>query len=125
MASLMHAGVTEDSLDKLGNARVRTTALFAHIADDVDGLRKFLNRPEVDIKGDTFDGSLEQAAIIGVWKTMRTTVEVEDKATAERMRLQLPPTISRNDLTSLTKVFEKTEEGFKVTKYVAPGKHYF
>ena len=52
----------------------------------------------VGIPENTFEGSLQQAAIIGVWKAMRTSAEVEDKANAERIQLNLPPKITTMDL---------------------------
>ena len=122
-AALTSAGVSDDNLNKFGDNDVLSVSIFANLADDVKDFRAKLDM--MDIKADTLAGSIVQSAIVGVWKSMRVTTDVEDQAQAQRIQLNLKPSILPKDLAALIKVFEKTDERFKVTKYVCPSKTYF
>ena len=124
-SALMHAEVQEATLDKLGDAGLCTVRMYANIADGVDAFRKVLEQPEIDIKGNNLAGLTEQANLVSVWKSLRTTADVEEKAQAERIQMALPPSIQTKDVKILTKLFEKTTEGYEVTKYVCPSRDYF
>ena len=121
-AALQNANAKDDTLDKLGDADVVSVILFANLADDRESFRKIMEKPEIGVKSGTLAGSLEQAKLVAVWNSLRTTVEVEDKANAERMQLALPPTISMKDLQAQKKIFEPSVEGFPVSKVVCPSK---
>ena len=125
LALLMNANVKESTLDTLGDKDVNTTMLYANIASDKDSFRKFLELPEIDIKGDNLAGMTEQAKLISVWRSLQTAIEIDDKADAERKQLKLPPTISKKDIDAMRKLFENTPEGFPVEKCVCPSKPYF
>ena len=116
----MNANVKESTLDTLGDKDVNTTMLYANIASDKEGFRKFLELPEIDIKGDNLAGMTEQAKLISVWRSLQTAIEIDDKADAERKQLKLPPTISKKDIEAMRKLFEKTPEGFPVEKMRMP-----
>ena len=124
-ATLMNANVKDSTLDTLGNAGLTSVVLFANLAETVEAFRAVLEKPEVDLKGDTFAGTLEQAKLVSVWKSLRTTTEVEAKAQAERTLLALPPQILPKDLASLKKIFEKTKGGWELAKHECPSKSYF
>ena len=125
LALLMNANVKEETLNKLGDNDVNTVLLYANIGTDKESFKKFLELPEIDVKGDTLAGMTEQAKLIGVWRALQTVVEVEDKASAERQQLNLPPTLSKKDIDILRKLFENSAEGFPVAKSVCPSKPYF
>ena len=125
LALLMNANVKEDTLNKLGDCEVNTVLLYANIGTCKDSFKKFLELPEIDIKGDNLAGMTEQAKLIGVWRSLQTVVEVEDKAAAERQQLNLPPTLSKKDIDVLRKLFESSAEGFPVAKSTCPSKPYF
>ena len=63
----------------------------------------------------TLAGLTEQANLVSVWKSLRTTADVEEKAQAERIQMALPPSIQTKDVKVLTKLFEKSTEGYEVT----------
>ena len=67
----------------------------------------------------------EQAKLIGVWRTLQTVVEVEDRAAAERQQLNLPPTINKKEIEVMRKLSEKSSEGFSIAKRLCPSKPYF
>ena len=124
LALLMNANVKEATLDTLGDKEVNTVLLYANIGTCKDSFRKFLELPEIDIKGDNLAGMTEQAKLIGVWRSLQTVVEVEDKAAAERQQLNLPPTVLKKDIDVLRKLFEGSQEGFPVAKSICPSKPY-
>ena len=125
LALLMNAGVKEATLNTLGEKEVYTVTLYANLASTAEKFRSILEGAELDIKGDTLAGNLEQSRLISVWKSLQTTIEVEDKHAAERLALKLPPQIHQKDIIVMKKLFEKSPEGFEVAKCLCPSKSYF
>ena len=125
LALLMNAGVDDALLDKIGDSGMNTVALYANMASDEDRFRLVIAMDEIGVKGDTFNGQLNQSKLIGIWRTLRTSAEVENTAAANRAQLSLPPVILQKDVKALVKIFEASQGGFEVEKHECPSKDYF
>ena len=125
LALLMQAGVEDALLDKIGESGMNTVALYANMASDEDRFKVVIAMDEIGVKGDSFNGMLNQSKLVGIWRSLRTTAEVEDKAAANRAQLALPPVVTTKDIKGLTKIFQATAEGYEVEKHECPSKDYF
>ena len=125
LALLMQAGVDDALLDKIGESGMNTVALYANMASDEDRFKVVIAMDEIGVKGDSFNGMLSQSKLIGIWRTLRTSAEIEDKAAANRAQLALPPVVTTKDIKGLTKIFQATAEGYEVEKHECPSKDYF
>ena len=53
--------------------------------------------------------ALEVARLVGVYKSAKETIAIENKHRAERLHQDLPPKISPSEIKGLQKMFESTE----------------
>ena len=125
LAHFMGAGVSNDVIDKLGAAGVRSLALFASLGGSEDGFRTFLERPGMDIKAVDLSTSVQQATIVAAWRAANTMSHIEIETCTKRSMANLPPEVSVEEVEQHAKVFAGGADGFELSQITTPSKGYF
>ena len=121
---LASAGVSDKTLDCLGDAGLTSLAVFRHVAKDEDKLRAFLKKDPIKLDEDnTVEEALEVARIVSVYEAAKETILVENKHRAERLYQDLPPRVHPGEVDSLKELFESTE--YELNPIQIPSEAYY
>ena len=123
-AILTQNDVDPDHMEKLGNAGVKSTALFGYIAKTQDKLDTFLKRTlNLDADANPLD-AIPLAKLTIVWETCRRRTEVETEAAVQRSVNHLPPQLTVEDHSTARDALER-RLGRKIPDHKIPSENYF
>ena len=119
---LTNAGCDDATLDKLGDAGLKTISIFTSIADSKEKFRELLDSDDVGLKATDLPSKLQQAAIMCVYKACLSHEEVEVRLATQRKMDRQPPTVSDDDIDVCWKLFEL--QFFRLNKAICPSPDY-
>ena len=123
LAMFLAAGVKDETLNKLG-PYIKTMSLLTAIADTKEAFRKFLEMDTVMGKPNDITTTMEQAAVMSVYKAALTTVSVEVEAQAKRRLENKPPQLKMGELDTMVKVYENSPGAWPITRVMTPSQAY-
>ena len=123
-AILTQNDVPMDQMEKLGNAGVKSTALFGYIANTQDKLDVFLKRTlNLDTDADPLD-AIPVAMLTIVWEACQRKTEVETEAAVQSSVDHQPPQLTGEDHATAREAYER-KIGRKVPDHETPSENYF
>ena len=90
--------VSETIMDTLGDNDLTTTSLLKNTFADKEDWRESLKQAPFNLSGTDFATKLQVGRLVGVYEACCASSEVEVKATAERIRQNLPPEINIQEI---------------------------
>ena len=115
--------VAEAIMDLMGDNDLLTTSLLKNTFSDKEEWRDALKQAPFSLSGTDFATQLQVGRLVGVYEACCASSEVEVKATAGRIRQNLPPEINVQEILQSQKIFEKAN--FELTRVMLPSKGYF
>ena len=123
LALCHNAQVSEAMMDILGDANMVSINLLKNTFIDKEDWRTSLKSQPFGLSGTDFDTKLQIGRLVGVYEACAASSEVEVRATAERIRQNMPPEINVQEILQSQKIFEAAH--FELTRTMLPSKGYF
>ena len=121
----MNAGVSNDMMDKMGTNGLTTVSLLTNICLTKEACVEMFKAPPFDLSGTDFGTKMEIGKLVSVYVASSTNAEVQLKADAERILLNLPPQINPLDMDTAKKIFHTQFPKVVLSMSQEPSKPFF
>ena len=123
LALIGQHGVSDKISDAMGDNGLTSCGLFKHVCTTADDVTELMKNPPFDLTGTDFATKLEIGKVRAVWEASTVNNDVEVKHNAERLRQNLPPEVSIQDLEAVVKLFKAAHGDLE--RHKCPSKGFF